>query len=123
MPHLYIPKRGMSIWDTVRSYMKSLEDPGWKRGRAQGAYVAGDLVENKKCILLCSGCKHGFDWKKHHYYSYAKYDQIYATGKCDKCKAETNKLFVYMHESSLGQAGITRQDTHRHRRQHAMIVG
>lgn len=121
MPLLYLPKT-RTPFEAIRDYFKSLEDPGYKKGRAPGAYVAGDLVENKKCILLCPACKHGFDWKKHHYYSYAKHDQIFGTGKCDRCKQDTNKLFIYMHESSLGQAGITRRDTLRDRR-HATIVG
>ena len=118
---LWIP-RNKGGW-TFRDILKSLEDPGWARKRVPGAYVAGDLVENKKCILLCGTCKHGFDWKKHHYYSYAKYDDIYAQGKCDKCKTEGTRMFIYMHESTLGQAGITRRDTHRQRREKASIVG
>ena len=119
MALLYLPKQS---W-TRRDVMKAMEDPGWKSKRVPGAYIAGDLVENQKCILLCGTCKHGFDWKKHHYYSYAKHDHVYGTGRCDKCKQETNKLFIYMHESLLGQAGIMRQDTQRYRQKHAMIVG
>lgn len=78
------------------------EDKGWKRGRVKGAYVAGDLCELGQAILLCSLCKHGFDWKKHHYYSVSHYDQISAIGRCDLCKEQSNKLNLYLHDTVVG---------------------
>ena len=94
--NILIPKKGWSVWDAI----KGLQDSGWKHGRSAKAYVAGDLSGAQKTILLCGGCKHGFDWKKHGYYNVAHYEQILATGNCDVCKAPSNRLELYLHEST-----------------------
>jgi len=60
--------------------LKSLEDKGRAKKRLAGGYIAGDLSELRKVILLCPMCKHGFDWKKHHYYNVSHYDAIQRTG-------------------------------------------
>ena len=114
MPTVYVPKKGWTIWDVL----KAMRDPGWKRGRAKGAYVAGDLSELKKTILLCPTCKHGFDWKKHGYYSVFHYDQMYVRGQCDVCRGESMQLSMYLHEAhrAKGDTWTPRKDLAKQRR-------
>ena len=92
---ILVPQKGWTVWDVL----KGMRDRGWKHGRSAKAYVAGDLVGAQKTILLCSGCKHGFDWKKHGYYNVAHYEQILATGQCDVCKEHSSKLELLLHEA------------------------
>ena len=120
-PHLFIPKKpkkGWNRWDILKSF----EDQGWKSGRAKGAYIAGDLSELQKTILLCGMCKHGFDRKKHHYYNVSHYDKLNATGKCDVCKEFSNKLTFYLHETKLGHSWTPRSELAAKRRR-ATLVG
>lgn len=108
------------VW-TVGDKQKGLEHPGRPNGRVPGAYVSGDLSELQKTILLCSACRKGFDWKKHHYYSVAQYDRIYARGKCDVCRASSDKLYLYLHEAHQ-LAGFCGGDRFRRSRLGATIV-
>lgn len=114
MPTIYIPKKGWTIWDVLRA----LQDPGWKKGRAKGAYVAGDLSELRKTILLCRTCKHGFDWKKHGYYSVFHYDEMFVRGRCDVCKEDGDHLSMYLHEAhrAKGDTWTPRKDLAKRRR-------
>jgi hypothetical protein len=96
-----------SIWvkhkeHSILEVMKSLEDRGKARGRMNGGYIAGDLAELQKTILLCDLCRHGFDWKKHHYYNKTFYDGMRATGRCDVCRVYSQKLTFYLHEAHRG---------------------
>ena len=102
--NLFIPRKGWTLWDVIRSW----EDSGYKKGRSAGAYVAGDLSELQQTILLCPMCKHGFDWKKHRYYNVAHYEQIHAAGKCDKCKMPSSQLELFIHESNKDTAWMTK---------------
>jgi hypothetical protein len=97
-PLILVPKKQ---W-TKRQILKSYEDPGKPRGRSKGSYIAGDLSECKQTILLCSHCKHAFDWKRHHYYPVTLYDKIHARGKCDGCKTHGDRQWFYVHENFLG---------------------
>lgn len=109
--NLFIPRKGWTLWDVIRSW----EDPGYAKKRVAGAYIAGDLAELQKTILLCAGCKHGFDWKKHHYYNVAHYEPIYATGRCDKCKTPGTQLELYIHETNKETAWMTKDEQKRMR--------
>lgn len=106
-PTILIPSKWTPI-RTILSRLKGMEDKGRPKGRAIGGYIAGDLAELKKMIILCPLCKHGFDWKKHHYYNITFYDQVRARGKCDICREERNDLHMYLHESLLGQSWTPR---------------
>ena len=106
---------------TVRDRNKGLEAPGRPANRLPGGWIAGDLSELKQTILLCTACQKGFDWKKHHYYSVARYDQILAKGKCDVCKVPSEKLYLYLHEAH-NLAGFCGGARLRARRRGASIV-
>ena len=116
--NILIPKKGWTVWDAL----KGLQDSGWKHGRSAKAYVAGDLVGAQKTILLCSGCKHGFDWKKHGYYNVAHYEQIHASGACDVCKGQSNQLELFLHEQHRLAMWSTK-DEQKARRQRSIHVG
>jgi len=103
-PTIFVPRKYFSM----RDILKSLEDKGATYGRSKGAYVAGDLSELKTAILLCGLCKHGFDWKKHHYYNTTHYDHVRARGRCDICREERADLSLYLHESVIGQSWTPR---------------
>ena len=106
---------------TVRDRNKGLEAPGRPASRLPGGWIAGDLSELKQTILLCTACQKGFDWKKHHYYSVARYDQIMAKGKCDVCRGPSDKLYLYLHEAH-NLAGFCGGDRLRASRRGATIV-
>lgn len=113
-----IPRKHWSVLEVL----KSMEDRGRATKRVPGAYIAGDLSELQKTILLCAACKHGFDWRKHHYYSVSHYDTIHAIGRCDVCKVQSNKLGLYLHEAYVGESWIPR-DRLREQRKKAMLIG
>ena len=117
-PTILIPKKGWTVWDVL----KGMQDIGWKHGRSAKAYVAGDLVGAEKTILLCGGCKHGFDWKKHGYYNVAHYEQILATGVCDVCKEHSPRLELLLHEATRGGCWSTK-DEQKALRKKAISVG
>jgi hypothetical protein len=114
---ILVPRKYWSVTEVL----KSMEDRGRATKRLPGGYIAGDLSELRKTILLCPMCKHGFDWKKHQYYNVSHYDHIHATGRCDVCKTFSNKLEFYLHETSIGPAWTPR-DRLRAQRRKAMIV-
>ena len=116
-PTVLMRRKGWSQLDVL----KSMEDQGYSKRRLPGAYVAGDLSELRKTILLCSKCKHGFDWKRHGYYNVSLYEQILGTGRCDKCKEDSTKLFFYIHETNVGLCWMTK-DQYRASRLGAAIV-
>ena len=115
---IMVKHKDWSILDT----MKAMEDRGKARGRMNGGYIAGDLSELKKVILLCDLCKHGFDWRKHHYFNITHYDAIRATGRCDVCKTYSQKLTFYLHEAHLGFSHTPRAAL-REQRKRATLVG
>lgn len=108
------------LW-TVGDKMKMYEAPGRPKTRTPGGWVAGDLSECRQTVLLCLACRKGFDWRKHHYYSVAQYDRVYARGKCDVCKVPSDKLYLYLHEAHQ-LAGFIGGDRLRRSRQGATIV-
>ena len=108
------------VW-TVGDKRKGLEHPGRPVGRTPGGWVAGDLSECQQTIMLCTACRKGFDWKKHHYYSVARYDQVYAKGKCDVCKVHSAQLHLYLHEAH-NLAGFCGGERFRASRRGATIV-
>lgn len=114
---VFMPRKGWSQLDVL----KSMEDRGYGKRRLPGAYVAGDLSELRKTILLCSKCTHGFDWKRHGYYNVSLYEQLHATGRCDKCKEEGRALTFYIHETNVGLCWMTK-DLYRASRRGAAIV-
>ena len=114
---VFMPRKAWTQLDVL----KSMEDKGYSKNRLPGAYVAGDLSELRKTIMLCPKCKHGFDWKRHGYYNVSLYEQLNATGRCDKCKEEGPKLTFYIHESNVGLCWMTR-DRYRASRLGASIV-
>ena len=116
--NILIPKKGWTVWDVL----KGMQDPGWKHGRSAKAYVAGDLVGAQKTILLCSGCRRGFAWKKHGYYNVAHYEQILASGTCDVCKEQSPRLELLLHEATRGGCWST-QDEQKALRKKAISVG
>ena len=107
---------------SILDKMKALEDRGKARTRLNGGYIAGDLSELHKVILLCDLCKHGFDWRKHRYYNMTHYDAIRATGRCDVCRVYSEKLTFYLHEAHLGYSHTPRGQANQHRRK-ATLVG
>ena len=114
---VFLPRRAWSQLDVL----KSMEDKGYSKNRLPGAYVAGDLAELRKTILLCPGCIHGFDWKRHGYYNVTMYEKLNATGRCDKCKGDSTKLTFYIHETNVGVCWMTK-DRYRASRLGAAIV-
>ena len=76
----------------------------------------------RPAILLCGGCKHGFDWKKHGYYNVAHYEQILATGVCDVCKEHSPRLELLLHEATRGGCWSTK-DEQKALRKKAISVG
>ena len=115
---IMVKHKEWSILDT----MKAMEDRGKARGRMNGGYIAGDLSELQKVILLCDLCKHGFDWRKHRYYNMTHYDAIRATGRCDVCKTYSQALTFYLHEAHLGFSHTPRAAL-REQRKKATLVG
>ena len=115
---VWSPRKQWSVWDEL----KALEDKGRATKRIAGAYIAGDLSELHKTIMLCPMCKHGFDWKKHRYYNVFHYDHIYASGRCDVCRAMSTKLSLYLHETHVGQSWTPRAQLRQQRRK-AITVG
>ena len=114
---IMVKHKEWSILDT----MKAMEDRGKARGRLNGGYIAGDLSELKKVILLCDLCKHGFDWRKHHYFNITHYDAIRATGRCDVCRTMSNTLTLYLHEAHLGQSWTPRTQLRDQRRRATLV--
>ena len=115
---IWSPRKHWSVFEEL----KALEHRGRLTGRVAGGYIAGDLSENQKTILLCPMCKHGFDWKKHSYYNVFHYDHIYARGQCDVCRAMTMKASLYLHEAYIGQSWTPRARLRQQRRK-AIPVG
>ena len=107
---------------SVLDKMKALEDRGKARTRLNGGYIAGDLSELRKAILLCDLCKHGFDWRKHHYYNKTYYDGIRAIGRCDVCRNVSNALNYYLHEAYRGMSWTPLAEAQAQRRK-ATLVG
>lgn len=116
---ILIPRK---VW-TKTDILKSYEAPGRKHQQSHGAFVAGDLAELKKAILLCDGCQHKFDWKRHGYYNIHKFEKTFVTGNCDACRVMcVASARLYLHESTVNQAWLTK-DEQRRRRRHATVVG
>ena len=106
---------------SILDVMKSMEDRGKARTRLNGGYIAGDLSELQKVILLCDLCKHGFDWRKHHYFNVSHYDAIRATGRCDVCRTMSNTLTLYLHEAHLGHSWTPRTQLREQRRKATLV--
>ena len=115
---IFVPRKYWTVGETL----KAMEDRGRATKRLPGGYIAGDLSELCKTILLCPMCKHGFDWKKHRYYNVSYYDHIHATGRCDVCKAFSNTLAFYLHEAYVGLSWTPR-DRLRAQRRKAIFTG
>ena len=106
----------------VAERLKAAEGKGRRRGQPHGAFVAGDLAELKKCVMLCDGCCHKFDWKRHGYYPVSKFERTRVQANCDACKVMSDACRFYIHESTVPQVWLTKDENRRIRR-HATIVG
>jgi hypothetical protein len=77
---------------------QALEHPG-RNTKAQGhqspAEWVTQLIDQKKCILLCGFCRAKFNYVRHHYRKMyiadpsGKTDGYQANGNCDSCKQFT----------------------------------
>lgn len=110
------------VW-SIGEELAQFEDKGKQYGRVNGGYIAGDLSELRKVILLCPMCKHGFDWKKHNYYNVYHYDRIHAVGKCDVCRSRSNRLSIYLHETHVGESWTPRARLAEQRRRATLVGG
>lgn len=92
-PTILIPK----VYTTM-DRLKDLAWPGRNRGTLGGSLVA-DMSELQKALVLCGGCQHKFDYKRHGYYSVWKYENQPVIGPCDVCKLEITgsdgRLFIH----------------------------
>lgn len=116
-PTILVPR----AW-TGADRLRAAEAPGRPRGRAHGGFVAGDLAALKKAILLCPGCYHKFDWKRHGYYPVWKYEKTHVVGNCDACKVHSNAGRLFLYEPTVPRAWLTKTEERRIRR-HATVVG
>lgn len=120
-PDIFI-RRGEAGF-TVRDRLKACElPPGPPKRRVPGGFVAGDLAELKKSILLCPSCHHKFDWKRYCYYPVWKYEHMNVRGNCDACKAHTDVGRFFLHETNVNRVIVTKAEDRRQRR-YATVVG
>ncbi len=103
----------------IRDILKSLEDPGRKKGKPVGSYV-DDLAALHKAIVLCSGCRKGFHPKRHGYYQ--QRELPFVQGNCDACRAFSPNAFLFIYGEDVHKCWVTREDDARTRRK-ANIVG
>lgn len=107
---------------TPADRLKAMEAPGRKAGRSHGGFVAGDLAELKKAIILCEACQHKFDCKRHGYYSVWKYEKTPVMGNCDACRVMCTEARLFLEESTVPRAWLTKDENRRIRR-HAITIG
>lgn len=101
MPVVLIPKYSkLGEGFSKHEVLKSMEHPGRKagvKGTSAAAWI-DNLVSLRKFIILCSFCRHKFNFRKHHYRRFyvpditGRTDGFMVNGKCDACKQETALL-------------------------------
>lgn len=117
-PHILIRRKSWSPGERL----KAMEAPGRKAGKPHGAFVAGDLAELKKAIILCDACHHKFDWKRAGYYPVYKYEKTPVMGNCDACRVMCQDARLFLYEPTVPRAWLTKDESRRIRR-HAITIG
>lgn len=84
------------------AYDPIAQHPGRKYGNTVSSWIS-DLVELRKCIVLCWRCKPKFYYKRAKYYR----DEVfpYASGNCDGCRKTVVQGQLYLPEENLTDPG------------------
>lgn len=111
---LVIVKRAWGL----RDYLKSLEDPGRKKGKPVGSYI-DDLAALRKAIVLCDFCVKGFNAKHYRYHRQTEYP--YVRGNCDACRRHSDRASLFMPEENVPKCWVTRDENARSRRKATIV--
>jgi hypothetical protein len=86
---------------------KAQEHPSRRRGKPHCSYGI-DLVDLRKCVILCPACNSKFDWKRQRFRK--EKELPYVVSKCDACKTSDSYCSMYIADETYTKVRSTAED-------------